>query len=84
MFPHYNQLDTMDCGPTCLRMIAKYYGKSYTLQSLLRTGIITLIAGDFIIHQLIITTKIRTGLCKDSILFQKTNNLEYKKKYLNL
>lgn len=24
----------MDCGPTCLRMIAKFYGKNYTLQSL--------------------------------------------------
>ncbi|MDR0332539.1 MAG: hypothetical protein LBI15_03660 [Dysgonamonadaceae bacterium] len=22
-FPHYTQLDAMDCGPTCLRMIAK-------------------------------------------------------------
>ena len=33
-FPHYTQLDTMDCGATCLRMIAKYYGKTYTLQSL--------------------------------------------------
>ncbi|MFT6850154.1 MAG: ATP-binding cassette subfamily B protein [Sphingobacteriales bacterium] len=33
-FPFYKQLDTMDCGPTCLRMIAKYYGKSFTLQNL--------------------------------------------------
>lgn len=33
-FPHYLQLDTMDCGPTCLRMIAKFFGKNYTLQSL--------------------------------------------------
>ncbi len=33
-FPLYTQLDAMDCGATCLRMIAKYYGKSYTLQSL--------------------------------------------------
>lgn len=24
----------MDCGPTCLRMIAKYYGKTYSLQTL--------------------------------------------------
>ena len=30
-FPHYKQLDSMDCGPTCLRIIAKYYGKSYSL-----------------------------------------------------
>lgn len=34
VFPHYRQLDAMDCGPTCLRMIAKYYGKSYSLQFL--------------------------------------------------
>lgn len=29
-FPHYKQLDAMDCGATCLRMIAKHYDKSYT------------------------------------------------------
>lgn len=33
-FPHYHQLDAMDCGPTCLRMIAKYYGRSLSLQQL--------------------------------------------------
>lgn len=33
-FPHFRQLDKMDCGPTCLRMIAKYYGANYSLQSL--------------------------------------------------
>ncbi len=33
-FPHYTQLDAMDCGATCLRMIAKSYGKSYTAQTL--------------------------------------------------
>jgi len=30
-FPLYKQLDSMDCGPTCLRMIAKYHGKTYSL-----------------------------------------------------
>lgn len=30
-FVHFSQLDSMDCGPTCLRMIAKAYGKSYSL-----------------------------------------------------
>lgn len=25
----YKQIDIMDCGPTCLRMAAKYYGKHY-------------------------------------------------------
>lgn len=41
----YRQLDSMDCGPTCLRIITKYFGKSFsaeylrliTLQS--RTGV---------------------------------------------
>lgn len=31
-FPYFKQPDVMDCGPTCLRMIAKHYGKTYTLQ----------------------------------------------------
>ena len=33
-FPFYKQLDGMDCGPTCLRMIAKHYGKSFSVQQL--------------------------------------------------
>lgn len=33
-FPFFQQLDAMDCGPTCLRMIAAHYGKHYTLQFL--------------------------------------------------
>lgn len=33
-FPHYTQLDTMDCGPTSLRIVAAYYGKQYSLQTL--------------------------------------------------
>ena len=33
-FPIFRQLDTMDCGPTCLRMIAKHFGKNYSLQTL--------------------------------------------------
>lgn len=34
IFPVYRQLDQMDCGPTCLKMIAKYYGKHFSLQKL--------------------------------------------------
>ena len=34
MFPFYRQPDEMDCGPTCLRMIAKYYGRSISLSKL--------------------------------------------------
>lgn len=40
-FPLYTQLDVMDCGPTCLRMIAKYYGKLYGIELLRRKCYIT-------------------------------------------
>ena len=40
-FPHYLQLDAKDCGPTCLRMIAKHYGKEYSLQTLRERSYIT-------------------------------------------
>lgn len=40
-FPHYLQLDAMDCGPTCLSMIAKYYGKNYSLQTLRSRSFLT-------------------------------------------
>lgn len=33
-FPFYKQLDSADCGPTCLKMIARHYGKVYTLETL--------------------------------------------------
>ena len=39
--PHYFQLDAMDCGPTCLRMLARYYGKNYSLQTLRERSFIT-------------------------------------------
>lgn len=41
VFPHYSQLDAMDCGPACLRMVAKHYGKSYSLQTLRERCFIT-------------------------------------------
>ena len=31
-FPFFKQLDAMDCGPSCLRMVAGFYGRSYSLQ----------------------------------------------------
>jgi len=34
IFPFYRQLDSMDCGPACLKMIAKHYGKYYSLETL--------------------------------------------------
>jgi ATP-binding cassette subfamily B protein len=33
-FPFFKQLDAMDCGPTCLRMVSRYYGRSYSLQQI--------------------------------------------------
>lgn len=33
-FPLDRQLDTMDCGPACLKMIATFYGKFFSLQYL--------------------------------------------------
>lgn len=33
-FPTDRQLDAKDCGPSCLKIIAKYYGKYYSLQYL--------------------------------------------------
>lgn len=33
-FPLYTQHDAMDCRPTCLRMIAAYYGQHYSAEFL--------------------------------------------------
>ena len=33
-FPFDYQLDSKDCGPACLKIIARYYGKYYSLQHL--------------------------------------------------
>ena len=40
-FPHYHQLESADCGPSCLRMISKYYGRSYSVQYLREQAFIT-------------------------------------------
>jgi len=40
-FPHFHQLDSADCGPTCLRMIARYYGRSFTQETLRERCFIT-------------------------------------------
>lgn len=40
-FPHYHQLESADCGPSCLRMIAKYYGRNYSVQYLREQAFIT-------------------------------------------
>jgi len=40
-FPFFQQHDAMDCGPTCLRMVAKYYGRNFSLQTLREKSYIT-------------------------------------------
>lgn len=40
-FPHFTQHDAMDCGPTCLRMVAAHYGKQYSLEKLREKSFIT-------------------------------------------
>lgn len=33
-FPNFKQLESKDCGPTCLKIIAKYYGRTISLEKL--------------------------------------------------
>ncbi|MBN7818032.1 peptidase domain-containing ABC transporter [Algoriphagus pacificus] len=33
-FPYYKQPDAKDCGPTCIRIISKHYGKLISLQEI--------------------------------------------------
>ncbi|WP_262896189.1 peptidase domain-containing ABC transporter [Sphingobacterium faecale] len=33
-FPHYKQMDMMDCGATCLRMVFKYYGQQVSIHKI--------------------------------------------------
>ncbi|SIQ80680.1 ATP-binding cassette, subfamily B [Chryseobacterium sp. RU37D] len=40
-FPFYKQFDRTDCGPACLRMLAKYYGKIYSPEYLRELSNIT-------------------------------------------
>ena len=39
--PYYPQHAAMDCGPTCLRMVAAFYGKCYSLEGLREKSFIT-------------------------------------------
>ena len=33
-FPHFSQHDAMDCGPACLRMVAAFHGRFFSLEGL--------------------------------------------------
>lgn len=37
-FKTYRQLDAMDCGPTCLKMVFKHYGKQINLEGIKRAA----------------------------------------------
>jgi len=39
-FPNFRQLDNMDCGPTCLKIIAKHFGKEVSLENLRKSSYI--------------------------------------------
>ena len=30
-FPHYHQPDAKDCGPTCLKIVSKHFGRDLNL-----------------------------------------------------
>jgi ATP-binding cassette subfamily B protein len=40
-YHYFRQLDHMDCGPTCLKMVAAHYGKDYSLDYLRANAYIT-------------------------------------------
>ena len=40
-FHHCHQLNTMDCGPACLQMVARHYGRYYRLETLREKCFIT-------------------------------------------
>ena len=40
-FHHYHQMNMMDCGPACLQMVARHYGRYYRLETLREKCFIT-------------------------------------------
>ena len=40
-FPFFKQLDSSDCGPTCLRIVASFYGKKFSTELLRNRSFIT-------------------------------------------
>ena len=40
-FPNVRQLGAMDCGPTCIKMVAKYYGRDFSVSFLREKCFIT-------------------------------------------
>ncbi|MGB3464280.1 MAG: peptidase domain-containing ABC transporter [Cyclobacteriaceae bacterium] len=40
-FPNFRQLDQMDCGPTCLKIVSKYYNRDFSIEYLRQISHIT-------------------------------------------
>ncbi len=40
-FPYVKQPDAMDCGPACLKMVAAFYGRNYSIETLRKKCFIT-------------------------------------------
>ena len=40
-FPHIKQPDSMECGATCLRMIAKFHGKENSAETMQNLCVVT-------------------------------------------
>lgn len=40
-FPHFQQLDQMDCGAACIKIIAEYYGKPLYMETIREKGFIS-------------------------------------------
>lgn len=40
-FPHIKQPDSMECGATCLRMIAKFHGKEYSAETMQKLCVVS-------------------------------------------
>ena len=53
LFPHYTQPDAMDCGP---RMITKFYGRNYALQTLREKALLPMKA--YLCWVLVMQTKV--------------------------
>ena len=47
-FSFTRQLDNMDCGPACLKMIAEYYGRVFPIQQLREFSSITKVGASFL------------------------------------
>ena len=72
-FPNYIQLDSKDCGPTCIQIIAKHYGKFLSLQDINEYSAVS--KEGLSLHELGLTAE-RLGLKSLAIKAKLSNLLE--------